>query len=287
LGFEVEEEGKALSRKNRQDEAVIVLPPAVREPPLEAARTTPPKRGAGLVTIEDEGVMAEGLPQDLVPLEPGIKTLTETPQVLGPHQGKHPADRIGTGQRRKNPLRPRGSPPLLLQGMKAPQPRQEHQKNTLSDGRGGIDRESPPVGQTGKTVSDLKASLGVGQKTPEDGSPLLLFFQPFPGGGRDLIQEVLNLAVAVDKGPGQGLQVLGDMKLLDLALRATGENKSRMLLTPLTLAVRPATGDLTKIRGGVKELFPGDDRLEAGTALALDTGHAGRLHRRLLSYTSI
>jgi hypothetical protein len=38
---------------------------------------------------------------------------------------------------------------------------------------------------------------------------------------------------------------------------------------------------LAKGGGGVKELLSGDERLQAGAALAFDTGHAGRSHGHL------
>ena len=138
------------------------------------------------MTIEDEDPLARKPLQGLVPLEPGIESEAKPPQVLGPDQGKNPPDRVGAGERLKKPAGPRG--PLLLQSVEAPEPRQEHQENAPDHGGRGMDRKPPPVRQSGKMIRDLIASLGVGEETPEDGLPLLPFFKPLPGCGRDPIQ---------------------------------------------------------------------------------------------------
>jgi len=151
-----------------------------------------------------------------------------------------------------------------------------------------MDRKPPPVGQSGKMILGLIASLGVGQETPEDGSPLLfLFFQPIPGRGGDPLQVVLDLPISIDEEMGPRLQVLGDVELLGSSAPAPGENEGRMLLAAPALAVGPAAGDLAEIRGGVKELLVADEGLEPRAALAFDAGHSGRSHGLLLSYTVI
>jgi hypothetical protein len=164
--------------------------------------------------------------------------------------------------------------------------------NKGHDERGAHDRRcrkegiSPGVGNPGKKSPESIASFGIGQKPSEDGLPLLLF-KSGPGGSGDLIQEIEDLMVSIHQEPGGSLLILGDVKLFGFPVGAAGEDERRVLLAPLALAVGLAARDLTKIGGGVEELFAGDERLQARATLAFNTGHAGRSHGHLQSYIPI
>ena len=81
--------------------------------------------------------------------------------------------------------------------------------------------------------------------------------------------------------------ILGDMELFRHAVDDAGENEGRVFLTTLSLSIKFAASEVTKSGGGVEKLFSGNERLEFGTALSLDAGHSGRVHRGLLSYIFI
>jgi hypothetical protein len=121
------------------------------------------------------------------------------------------------------------------------------------------------------------ASFGIGQKTSEDGLPLL-FFQAVPINPGYLFQQVSDVAIALDPEPDVRLLILGDIELFDLAVDAAREDQGRVLLAALTLAARTATDLLTEVGGGPKELLPRDHGLELGPALPFGSGHPGRAH---------
>jgi hypothetical protein len=85
--------------------------------------------------------------------------------------------------------------------------------------------------------------------------------------------------VALDPLARHRLMILRDMELFRLAVDDAGENEGGVLLATLALAIRFAASEVTQSGGGAEKLFPGDERLEFGTALSLDAGHSGRKPR--------
>jgi hypothetical protein len=71
---------------------------------------------------------------------------------------------------------------------------------------------------------------------------------------------------------------LGDIELLNLTLRAPGQDESEMLFTLEAFTVGFPTDDVPEGSGGAEELPITDQRLKLGAALAFGFRHTGSMH---------
>jgi len=243
---------------------MIILDSPVRHPTLRAPGTAPQVGGCGLVSVEKQDLPL----QRLVPLEPIINSMKETPQPGFLQETEDSADGVGAGKRSAEEASPKGVSLVLLQGVEAAQTQPGHEKRGREDHRRRNNRTPTNIGQRGKKALDLIATFGISQKPTKNRLPLFFLpFQPVPIGGGNLFQQDLDLPVALDPLPDHLFLIPRNMELFGLAVAHPGEDEGGVLPAPPTSAVRFAAGQKTQGRSGPKKLLPGDDRLEPGTAL--------------------
>jgi hypothetical protein len=214
--------------------------------------------------------------------------MKETPQSGLVQLSKNPTNGIRAGKTGAQPSMPKRIALVLLQGVETAEPGHGHEKRAGKDDARRNHRTPASVGQGGEKAFDSISTFRIGRESTENCLlRLLLSFQPVPGGGGDFLQESEDLTIALDPLARHRLMILGDMELFRLAVDDAGENEGGVLLATSALAIRFAASEVTQSGGGAEKLFPGDERLEHGTALSLDAGHSGRVHRGLFSYIFI
>jgi hypothetical protein len=144
----------------------------------------------------------------------------------------------------------------------------------------GINQRTPArIGQGGEKASDPISTFRIGQESTKNRLPrLLLSFQPVPIRGGNFFQKLLDLAIAPDPEANDLLLLFRDIKLLDFAPGASGQDQSRMLFPPQASTAGLSTDLFSQSGGGAEELPPRDERLELGAALPLGFGHSRRMH---------
>ena len=149
LGFDIQKKRNRRGLDHAQDQAVIILNSPIRQPPLQTSRTASPKRGMGLVAVEDENIVPMRRTQGLVALEPGVGHMEGLPKRFRMKLREDAAQRIRAGQRSSQTAPPARMRAALFQGMKTTQPGSDHQEDAESNGGCRMKGEKTRVGQLG------------------------------------------------------------------------------------------------------------------------------------------